>query len=459
MGVRVPPSALIKIKINLKIKKTKITTTESNINLILEKDDYINQFEKQLKDLKRKANLKGFRPGMVPIQLLKNLYGKGVLLEEINKIVSEKINNYIKESKIKIIGEPKPEKNEIEKLDINNLKNFIFDFKIGHLSDFKLDSFKKSQKFTLNTIKVDKKTIQETIENLKTQYADVNNLKEVTSKSSVYCEISFNDKTKKGILDLEKLDKVESKKIIGKKSDESILINLKKLSKNNNDSLSQIIGESIELNKFPEKVSIKIDNIIERAPAKINQSFFDKIFGVGKIKNKKEFENEIRKSIEFNYLKETEFFLNKEIEKKILSKNKIEVPKKYVKEWVSNNNDEETSKKLLNEDFDSYCNQIRWSYIVDEIIDSNKIKVENSEIEEMAKNQIQHQLMSSGMQNMNKDIDKFVDNYLRHNKGENYLKIFNQLKSNKVFNHIKEKVTITKKSITFDKFKDIAKKI
>lgn len=459
MGVRVPPSALIKIKIKLKIKKTKITTTESNINLILEKDDYINQFEKQLKDLKRKANLKGFRPGMVPIQLLKNLYGKGVLLEEINKIVSEKINNYIKESKIKIIGEPKPEKNEIEKLDINNLKNFIFDFKVGHLSDFKLDSFKKSQKFTLNTIKVDKKTIQETIENLKTQYADVNNLKEVTSKSSVYCEISFNDKTKKGLLDLEKLDKVESKKIIGKKSDESILINLKKLSKNNNDSLSQIIGESIELNKFPEKVSIKIDNIIERAPAKINQSFFDKIFGVGKIKNKKEFENEIRKSIEFNYLKETEFFLNKEIEKKILSKNKIEVPKKYVKEWVSNNNDEETSKKLLNEDFDSYCNQIRWSYIVDEIIDSNKIKVENSEIEEMAKNQIQHQLMSSGMQNMNKDIDKFVDNYLRHNKGENYLKIFNQLKSNKVFNHIKEKVTITKKSITFDKFKDIAKKI
>ena len=443
----------------MKIKKTKITTTESNINLILEKDDYINQFEKQLKDLKRKANLKGFRPGMVPIQLLKNLYGKGVLLEEINKIVSEKINNYIKESKIKIIGEPKPEKNEIEKLDINNLKNFIFDFKVGHLSDFKLESFKKSQKFTLNTIKVDKNTIEETIKNLKTQYADVNNLKEVTSKSSVYCEISFNDKTKKGLLDLEKLDKVESKKIIGKKSDESILINLKKLSKNNNDSLSQIIGESIELNKFPEKVSIKIESIIERTPAKINQSFFDKIFGVGKIKNKKEFENEIRKSVEFNYLKETEFFLNKEIEKKILSKNKIEVPKKYVKEWISNNNDEETSKKLLNEDFDNYCNQIRWSYIVDEIIDSNKIKVENSEIEEMARNQIQHQLMSSGMQNMNKDIDKFVDNYLRHNKGENYLKIFNQLKSNKVYNHIKEKVTITKKSITFDKFKDIAKKI
>ena len=76
----------------MKIKKTKISSTESNINLILEKNDYISQFENKLKELKRKANLKGFRPGMVPVQLLKNMYGKGVLLEEINKIVSEKIN-------------------------------------------------------------------------------------------------------------------------------------------------------------------------------------------------------------------------------------------------------------------------------------------------------------------------------------------------------------------------------
>ena len=135
------------------------------------------------------------------------------------------------------------------------------------------------------------------------------------------------------------------------------------------------------------------------------------------------------------------------------------MPEDYVKEWISSNNDEETSKKLLNEDYESYCNQIRWSYIVDDIIDSNKIKVENSEIEEMAKSQIQHQLMASGMQNMSKDIDKFVENYLKHNKGENYLKIFNELKSNKVFNLIKEKVTITKKSITFDKFKVLANKI
>ena len=130
-----------------------------------------------------------------------------------------------------------------------------------------------------------------------------------------------------------------------------------------------------------------------------------------------------------------------------------------MRSWIKSNNDEENSKKLLNEDFDKYCDQIRWSYIVDTIIDENKIKVENTEIEEMAKNQIQQQLMSSGMQNMSKDIDKFVDNYLKHNNGENYLKIFNELKSNKVFNHVKESVSITKKSITFDKFKLLAQKI
>ena len=444
----------------MKIKKTKISETESNLNLHLEKKDYIDKFESQLKDLKRKANLKGFRPGMVPIQLLKNMYGKSVLLEEINKIVSESINNYIKENKIKIIGEPKPQKNDdIDKIKINEIDSFNFDFKIGHLSDFKLKPFKKSKKYNLFNIKVDKKTTDQTIENLKVQYADINNLKEVTSKSSVYCEFIYSENKKKGLLALENLDKTESKKILKRKVDDAIVINLKKLVKNDSELLNQVIGDTVNFDEFPNTVNVKIENIIERSPAKLTPTFFDKIFGPGKVKTKKEFNKEIEKSIEFNYLKESEFYFNREIEKDLLKENKISLPEDYVKDWISANNDEETAKKLLNEDYESYCNQIKWSYIVDDIIDSNKIKVENSEIEEMAKNQIQHQLMASGMQNMSKDIDKFVDNYLKHNKGENYLKIFNELKSNKVFNHIKEKVTITKKSITFDKFKLLAKKI
>lgn len=443
----------------MKIKKTKISDTESNLNLHLEKKDYIDKFESQLKDLKRKANLKGFRPGMVPIQLLKNMYGKSVLLDEINKIVSENINNYIKENRIRIIGEPKPQKNDLDKININEIDTFDFDFKVGHLSDFKLKPFKKSQKYNLYNIKVDKKTSDQTIENLKIQYADINNLKEVTIKSSVYCEFDYLENKKKGLLALETLDKTESKKIIKKKINDNIKINLKKLVKNDSELLNQVIGDTVNFDEFPKSINVKIENIIERSPAKLTPTFFDKIFGPGKVKTKKEFNKEIEKSIEFNYLKESEFYLNREIEKDLLKQNKIDLPENYVKEWISSNNDEETSKKLLNEDYDSYCNQIKWSYIVDDIIDTNKIKVENSEIEEMAKSQIQHQLMASGMQNMSKDIDKFVDNYLKHNKGENYLKIFNELKSNKVFNMIKEKVTITKKSITFDKFKLLANKI
>ena len=97
----------------MKITKAKISKTESTIQLILEKKDYINQYESKLKELKKRANLKGFRPGMVPVQLLKKMYGKGVLLEELNKIVSNKINSYIKDQKIKIIGEPVPQENKL----------------------------------------------------------------------------------------------------------------------------------------------------------------------------------------------------------------------------------------------------------------------------------------------------------------------------------------------------------
>ena len=443
----------------MKITKTKISKIESTIHLVLEKKDYINQYESKLKELKKRANLKGFRPGMVPIQLLKKMYGKGVLFEELNKIVSNKINSYIKDEKIKIIGEPIPQENKLEDANIDNIDHFNFDFKVGHLSDFKTESFTKKSKYILHKIKVEKKIVDETIKNLQTQYANIENLKKVTNKSSVYGEISYDDKTKKTLLEIEELDNKETNKIIGKSINDIIYIDLLKLTKNNNGKISQILGEKMDIKNSPNKVSIKIENIIERSPAMINSELFDKIFGNGKIKTIKEFDNEIKKSLSANYLRESELLLNREIEKNLVSKYNIEVPTNYVKDWITKNNDEKTSKKLLNEQFEQYCNQIKWSYIVDDIIDKNRIKIENEEIVSLAKHQIQNQLQGSGLQEINKDINKFVDNYLKHNNGENYLKIFNQLKSNKVFNLIKEKVSIIKKSITFDKFKLLANKI
>ncbi len=443
----------------MKITKTKISKIESTIHFVLEKKDYINQYESKLKELKKKANLKGFRPGMVPIQLLKKMYGKGLLFEELNKIVSNKINSYIKDEKIKIIGEPIPQGNNLEDTNIDNINNFDFDFKIGHLSDFKTESFTKKSKYTLHKIKVEKQIVDETVKNLQTQYANIENLKKVTNKSSVYGEISYDDKTKKTLLEIEKLDNKETNKIIGKSINDIISIDLLKLTKNNNEKISQILGEKIDIKNSPNKVSIKIENIIEKSPAMINSELFDKIFGIGKIKTIKKFDNEIKKSLSANYLRESELLLNREIEKNLVSKYNIEVPTNYVKDWITKNNDEKTSKKLLNEQFEQYCNQIKWSYIVDDIIDKNSIKIENEEIVSLAKHQIQNQLQGSGIQEVNKDINKFVDNYLKHNNGENYLKIFNQLKSNKIFNLIKEKVSISEKSITIDKFRLLANKI
>ena len=443
----------------MKITKTKISKTESTIHLVLEKKDYINQYESKLKELKKRANLKGFRPGMVPIQLLKKMYGKGVLFEELNKIVSNKINSYIKDEKIKIIGEPIPQGNKLEDTNIDNIENFDFDFKIGHLSNFKTESFTKKSKYTLHKIKVEKKIVDETIKNLQTQYANIENLKKVTNKSSVYGEISYDNKTKKTLLEIEELDNKETNKIIGKSINDIISIDLLKLTKSNNEKISQILGEKMETKNSPNKVSIKIENIIERSPAMINSELFDKLFGIGKIKTIKQFNNEIKKSLAANYLRESELLLNREIENNLVSKYNIEVPINYVKDWITKNNDEKTSKKLLTQQFEQYCNQIKWSYIVDDIVDKNSIKIENEEIISLAKHQIQNQLQGSGLQEVNQDINKFVDNYLKHNNGENYLKIFNQLKSNKVFNLIKEKVSISEKSITFDKFKLLAKKI
>ena len=136
---------------------------------------------------------------------------------------SNKINLYIKDEKIKIIGEPIPQENKLENTNIDNINNFNFDFKVGHLSNFKIEPFTKKSKYILHKIKVEKKIVDETIKNLQTQYANIENLKKVTNKSSVYGEISYDDKTKKTLLEIEELDNKETNKIIGKSINDIIL--------------------------------------------------------------------------------------------------------------------------------------------------------------------------------------------------------------------------------------------
>ena len=443
----------------MNISITKKSTTESIIIIKIVPSDYLNKIDNKINEIKPKLNLKGFRPGKVPSQLIKKMYGKSILIEEINKLTSHELTNYIREKKINMIGEPVAEKSDETKINWEKETDFEFKFRIGMVSEFKLVKFSKSMKFNKYDIKIDKKIINETIQNLQNQFPVFVDSKEVKNDSIVEGKIINSEKYQKQNLKLflKSLNQNETKKFLKKKISNKIDFSLYKLSDSNVHQLNQIFQTNHKsINEFEDKISFQIDKISTQKPADINDELFEKVFGKGNIKNKTEFENKIKESIKSNYDRESEILLNRSIQKQITNKHNISIPDEFLKNWIQKNNDKKSSDEIINKNYKNYCQELKWTFIVDKIIEKESIKVENNEIEETAKNQIRYQLASSGIQNPEKELDKFVKSYLGQKNGDNYFKIHNQLKSDKAMNAIKKRISISNKNITFDKFKSLS---
>ena len=443
----------------MNISISKKSTTESIIIIKIVPSDYLNKIDNKINEIKPKLNLKGFRPGKVPSQLIKKMYGKSILIEEINKLTSHELTNYIREKKINMIGEPVAEKSDETKINWEKETDFEFKFRIGMVSEFKLVKFSKSMKFNKYDIKIDKKIINETIQNLQNQFPVFVDSKEVKNDSIVEGKIINSEKYQKQNLKLflKSLNQNETKKFLKKKISNKIDFSLYKLSDSNVHQLNQIFQTNHKsINEFEDKISFQIDKISTQKPADINDELFEKVFGKGNIKNKSEFENKIKESIKSNYDRESEILLNRSIQKQITNKHNISIPDEFLKNWIQKNNDKKSSDEIINKNYKNYCQELKWTFIVDKIVEKESIKVENNEIEETAKNQIRYQLASSGIQNPEKELDKFVKSYLGQKNGDNYFKIHNQLKSDKAMNAIKKRISISNKNITFDKFKSLS---
>ena len=443
----------------MNISITKKSTTESIIIIKIVPSDYLNKIDNKINEIKPKLNLKGFRPGKVPSQLIKKMYGKSILIEEINKLTSHELTNYIREKKINMVGEPVAEKSDETKINWEKETDFEFKFRIGMVSEFKLVKFSKSMKFNKYDIKIDKKIINETIQNLQNQFPVFVDSKEVKNDSIVEGKIINSEKYEKQNLKLflKSLNQNETKKFLKKKISNKIDFSLYKLSDSNVHQLNQIFQTNHKsINEFEDKISFQIDKISTQKPADINDELFEKVFGKGNIKNKSEFENKIKESIKSNYDRESEILLNRSIQKQITNKHNISIPDEFLKNWIQKNNDKKSSDEIINKNYKNYCQELKWTFIVDKIVEKESIKVENNEIEETAKNQIRYQLASSGIQNPEKELDKFVKSYLGQKNGDNYFKIHNQLKSDKAMNAIKKRISISNKNITFDKFKSLS---
>jgi trigger factor len=440
----------------LDITLDKKNTTEGFIKIRLIETDYQQKVDEKVKDYAKKANIKGFRQGKVPSGVIRKLYGKSIMVEEINHILSHALTDYIKENDIKLIGEPIPETEKTKDIDWDNQKEFEFEYFIGLIDEF---TYELNQKVKVKKYKIatDKKVMDSTFDDIKKQYGKMTNPDVSEEGDSIFGSLVIGDRENDNLIEIKDIEKKEKKKFIGVKKDDQITFDLRTAIKDD-VVIARIFSVTIEeAGEIKGEVTLTVKNINRTEPAEFNQELFDKTFGKDEVKSVKEFEEKVKETIEGNYDREAEYFLNKEIRDTLVDKTKIEIPDEFLKRWILFSNEGKISSEDIEKDYDSYTNELKWSLISNRINEDEKIKVENEEVMDEARNQVIAQFGGPAVaQQFGDKLDGIVSNFLNSENGQNYGRIFNQLKSEKTVAVIKEKITITEKKISLDEFKKLA---
>ena len=433
----------------------KKSTTEALIKVNLKQNDYQTKVEQKIKEYSKKADVKGFRKGMVPTSVIQKMYGKSILVDEINHLVYHGLDNYIKEEKLKIIGEPLPNKESATSIDWDTQTEFEFKYNIGLVDDFALDVSKK-QKVNRYDIKIDAKIRKETVDNLKDQYGNMTNPETCEDGDSIFGTYSpeEGEGEHQGLLELNMLDKKDAKKYIGAKAGDEFTFDIKKTLKS--DSLiSQVLGIDIkDAEAIEGNYKLVVKNINRKVKAEINQEFFDRLFGKDVVKDEEEFNKKIDESISLNYTKEGDYLLERDIRDYFVDKTKIDTPKEFLKDWLLASNAGKVTAEQIDSEFDLYIKDLKWSLIRNKVAEDNKLSVDQEAITDKTKIILAEQFGGPAiLEQLGDKMDEFVKTYLEGNEGQNYNNVVNQVIADKVYDFVKENITITNKKVSLDEFR------
>jgi trigger factor len=443
----------LKIITVLDIILDKKTATEASIKVKLIETDYQPKVEEKIKEYSKKAKVNGFRPGKVPAGVIKRLYGKSILVEEISSIINDKLKGYIADQKLELLGEPLPNEESAKNIDWDNQKEFEFVYDLGLVDDFKAELSNKI-KVTKYQIKVDDKIINETIENIAKQNGTTTNPEQAGSTDTVFGKLTAEGgEEKDSYLKLDELEKSAAKLLIHKKAGDAVEIKIEKAFKTDEAKADALAVSLEEAKAIKGSYTFTIERIIHTEPAELNQEFFDRVFGKDAVKDEKEFRAKVKSTIEENYNRETEVLLDRHVQKALVDQFKFELPDAFLKRWLKASNEKITDADIAQE-YDLYTQDLRWNLITSKLAKQHDVKVEHTDVIEKTKDMIRKQFGSMGMlEQLEASLDSFADNYLKGEKGENYYKMFEQVRADKILSLIKEKIEIKTKETDLEGFK------
>lgn len=444
----------------MNISKENIDDLNAVLKIDVVQDDYTEKVETVLKDYRRKVALDGFRKGKVPFGLVKKMYGKAVLVEEINKIVSDALSDFIFENKLNVLGEPLPSKDH-KPIDFDNDDSFEFRFDIGMAPTFEIKLSKKDKVNFYNII-VDDTMLDRQIEAYTKRYGNVDQKNETAEKSIIkgrLVQLEGKEEATEGIVRegaIVSVERVKDKKIqkalCGLKIGDSADFDLMKAF----DSEAEVAGllglKKEELVSDKMNYRIAVEEITEYTDAELDQALFDKVFGEGSVKGLEEFRSKVKEEISQTLLRESDYRFVLDAKDKVLEKIDAPLPEEFLKRWLlATNNNNDLTEERLEKEFPIFMKDLKWQLIKSRIIEENKLEVTEDEVLEHAKEVARMQFAQYGITYV---PDEQLEGYAREilKRDDDRKKLYEKKFEDKVVEFIKDQVKVEEKQVTTEEF-------
>lgn len=434
------------------------------MTIIVEESDYKEKVEKSLKDYRKQANIPGFRKGMAPMGLIKKQYGEYLKLDAINKVVGEELYKYIKDNKINMLGEPLPSAKQ-EAQDLEKEPPYTFYFDIAVAPEIKVELTSKD-KLPYYDIKVDDATVDKQVDIFASrtgQYVKAEEYQKNDMLKGDLRELDEKGNTKEGGITLEaavmmpEFIKVEDQRKLfdNAKLGDVIVFNPRKAYPDNDSEIAALLKiKREEVAEHEGDFSYQITEISRFEKADVNQALFDQIYGEGEVKSLEEFRTKIAEGIKEQTVTDCDYKFLLDVRSYLEGKvGKLTFPDEILKRVMLLNN-KERGEEFVEKNYEASIQQLTWHLIKEQLVEANKVKIEDKDVREAAKETARIQFAQYGMIQV---PEEYVDNYVTEmfKKKENVDAFVDRAIDLKLIEALKKVVTLEIKEVTLDEFNKI----
>ena len=434
----------------MKIEQNRIDDLNLEVTLSVAKEDYAESRKKRLNDFRKKAEIKGFRKGMVPMSLVEKMYGQNALVDAVNDAISAALNNFIHENNLRVLGEPLPSEEHIQNEWVDG-SEFTFKFDIAQNPEVSFE-LSKEDEVVYYTITVTEAAKKEMKDNLLKQYGSLEEGKKAKEDDFIIVDFEQGETKVEGTyVALRNVAEAARKSFVGVKPGDVLDVNVNEAFENETDRASMLKVNKDELATLDPMFKMTVKNVKTFVNAPMTEETFEKIFGV---KTEEEFDAKIEDRIRAEYAQEADFRFSKDAKAFLLEKADVMVAEKFLKRWIHVINEGKFTMEDIEKDWDLFIVDYKWQMVRSYLMEKYGVKVEEADLLASAKGFAAYQFAMYGMNNVPEEqLEAFAKNIL--SQEEQGRRILDQVENEKTFAAVREVVTLKKKKISVDKFREL----